>query len=284
MWSVPPRGWSTRGDGDGATRLALVRRQLGAAHLEPGGHRRVDLGHQLGDEAIEDWRRRAAPARSRVLENLSVGPRERIVLIRSATRRCWSASAPAAWWPLTPLAAPIALKSIRRGAGVRRSPAGVDEATGAPRRTTCGGRRETHAPPMHRRLLWIGARSLCCRSARRLRRSRCRRWRSRPRADGGQTYSLTFQILILMTRVDAVAGDAAGDDGVHAHHHRAVDPAPGARHGDHAVEPGADRAGAVPDVLRHESDARAVLHRRHQALHGRQARRRGGDRAHACSR
>ena len=71
-------------------------------------------------------------------------------------------------------------------------------------------------------------------------------------ADGAQTYSLTFQVLILMTLADAAAGASAGDDGVHAHHHRAVDSAAGTRHGDHAIEPGAHRPGAVPHVFRDE--------------------------------
>src|ERR1022692_798693 len=82
---------------------------------------------------------------------------------------------------------------------------------------------------------------------------------------------------------DAFAGDAAGDDGIHPDHHRALDLAPSARDGDDSIQSGADGTRPVHDFLRHESDARSGLFDRNQAIRGRTTRRRHRDRPDASS-
>src|SRR5450830_272865 len=46
------------------------------------------------------------------------------------------------------------------------------------------------------------------------------------------------------------SGRAIDDDQYHAHHHRAVADASGARHPIDATDPGAGRSGLVPDLIR----------------------------------
>ena len=90
-------------------------------------------------------------------------------------------------------------------------------------------------------------------------------------ANGQQTYSLSIQVLALMTALTVLPALAAVDDGVHAHRDRARDPAPGARHAADAAEPSADRSLAVPHVVRHDAGHDAGLRRGRRAVHGRRA-------------
>jgi flagellar biosynthetic protein FliP len=79
---------------------------------------------------------------------------------------------------------------------------------------------------------------------------------STPGADGSQTYTLSVQTLLTLTALTFIPALRADDDQLHAHHHRALAAAPRPRHPDLAAQPGADRAGAVPQLLHHGAGSR----------------------------
>ena len=93
----------------------------------------------------------------------------------------------------------------------------------------------------------------CCAVRRRRRAAACPPSPCTPRPAVRQTYTLTLQVLALMTALTAAAGHPADDDRLHAHRHRAGHSAPGARRRADPAQPGAARPVAVPDLLRHDA-------------------------------
>ena len=164
---------------------------------------------------------------------------------------------------LTPLAAPIAIKSAARFGGVRRPPARIHEASRA--------RRLSARIP---RAGLIALSLACLPAAAALADPSLPALAIKSAADGAQTYSLTFQVLILMTvltllpaillamtaftRIIIVLSILRQALGMATTPSNQV-----------LIGPG-----AVPHLLRDEPDHRPVLRERHQALHGRPARRR----------
>ena len=72
-----------------------------------------------------------------VLEELSVGPKDRIVLIRVGESQVLVGIGAGGLVPLTPLAVPIVLKGGGSGAAFRGAPAGNDEEAGRSRMNRC---------------------------------------------------------------------------------------------------------------------------------------------------
>lgn len=69
-------------------------------------------------------------------------------------------------------------------------------------------------------------------------------------ADGQQEYSVSLQILLIMTR-SASSRVRHPDDQFYPHHHRVLDPASGPGPAADAVQPDPDRHGAVSDHVHH---------------------------------
>ena len=65
-----------------------------------------------------------------VIDQLALGPRERIVLVRVGDSQVLVGVGAGGVVALTPLAAPIARQGLARGARVRRPAAGIHEASG----------------------------------------------------------------------------------------------------------------------------------------------------------
>ncbi len=123
-----------------------------------------------------------------VIDQLSLGPRERIVLVRVGESQVLIGVGAGGLVGLTPLAAPIAIESPRRFHSVRRSPARIHE---APR-----------TRPMNARIVRAGLMTLslaCLPAVAALADPSLPALAIKSGADGVQTYSLTFQVLILMT-------------------------------------------------------------------------------------
>ena len=130
---------------------------------------------------------RRAAATIAVLDELALGPRERIVLVRVGDSQVLLGVAAGSVVSLTPLAAPIAVKSPPERTRVRRSPARIHEAA--------------RTRPMSSRIVRAGliTLGLLLPAAAALAQATLPALAIKSAADGAQTYSLTFQVLILMT-------------------------------------------------------------------------------------
>ena len=152
------------------------------------------LAIELGAEAAASWPPRAAPATCAVLDQLSVGPRERIAADsrrrgagagrRRRRRHRRVDAAEHAHCRCKPAARPPAFADRLRD--LMKRPGSARMIRALPRSAYCSPRWQLLALPR------------CCRSA-----PRCAgalpAVAIKSAADGAQTYSLTFQILILMT-------------------------------------------------------------------------------------
>src|SRR6201996_5766762 len=186
--SVRRKGWSTQNDGDGAPRLAVVDRQPGAADFEPHRHRRADSGDRLGLEAIQAehaaWFGRQRSPRS--VESRPARARGSGADRRGASaRRCRPRrhrSPDAAGCPDNP-------EGRQEHAGLCRALARYDEAAGRFAMIEFARRHPRLIAAAVLALLPLAAGAQAALRAVALKSA----------ADGVQTYSLTFQILILMT-------------------------------------------------------------------------------------